>query len=305
MQIKHLIFPVLVSAIWGFNFIFVKLGVHDVPPLFLCALRFFLASFPAMFFVKWPKAPIILVILYGLVTFGLQFALIFSSFIAGMTAGMASLLMQSQVFFSIFFAIIFLGERISTWQILGALIAFSGILLAAMHLDCNMTLAGFVLIISAAISWGIGTLITKKMGKVSTVGLIVWGSVIACVPLLLLSLLIEGQQQIIASMLHLSWTAIMSLIYIVYVSTWIGYGLWNWLLNRYPVITIVPFTLLVPVFGMLGAVVILGESIELWKATVAILIISGLFISLIVPHLSLKLKSSLIAQKRCIVEVTE
>lgn len=284
MPIKHIILAILVAAIWGCNFIFVKLGVMEVPPLFLCALRFLFASIPAVFFFKWPKASFKMVALYGLVMFALQFSLIFSSFDAGMTAGMASLVAQTQIFFSVFFAVLFLGERPALWQIVGALVAFMGILLVASHVDSNMTLPGFLLVIGAAATWGFGNLITKKLSHVNMISLVVWGSLISCLPLFVVSYLVEGPERITNSMHNFSWVAVVSLVYIVIASTWIGYGLWNWLLSRYSVTAVVPFTLLVPVFGILSSVVILGESFELWKIAASALVIVGLCINLIGPR---------------------
>src|SRR5580704_2260691 len=144
MPISHLLLTLLVVVIWGLNFIFVKLGLQEFSPLLLCTLRFFLSSIPVVFFVKPPAGvPFRIVVLYGLVMFALQFALIFIGMYVGMTSGMASLIMQVQVFFSMFFAVIFLGEQPSIAQIVGALVAFMGIGVVAMHFDTNVSLLGF------------------------------------------------------------------------------------------------------------------------------------------------------------------
>lgn len=285
MPIKHILLAILVAAVWGCNFVFVKLGVHEIPPLFLCTLRFFLASMPAIFFVQRPAGSFKLVAMYGLIMFALQFAFIFTGIAAGMPAGMASLLTQTAVFFSIFFAAIFIGEMPTIWQMIGALISFSGIGIAAIHLDSHMTLTGFLLVIAGAAVFGIGTLINRKLGKTSVSSLITWASLIAFPPLMIFSLLTEGSEQIYNAVHHLSWLAVISLFYIAYVSTWVGYGIWGYLLTRYPVSDVVPFSLLVPVFAMLGSALFLGEQFEPWKIVVAALVIGGLGINLLVPRL--------------------
>ena len=281
MPVSHLLLALLVVVVWGVNFIFVKMGLEEFSPLLLCAVRFFLASIPAIFFIKRPAVPFRLVASYGLVMFALQFALIFSGMHAGMTAGMASILMQTQVFFSMFFAIVLLSERPNISQISGALVSFAGIALVGMHFDQTISLAGFLFILAGAAAWGYGNLITKKLAGVNMMALVVWGSFVAAVPMLILSLAIEGPERIFYTWNHLTITGISSLLYIVYVSTWIGYGVWNWLLGRYPVSTIVPFSLLVPVVGVISSVLILNEPFQLWKLTAGILVISGLCINLI------------------------
>jgi O-acetylserine/cysteine efflux transporter len=281
MPFKHLLLLLLVIIIWGGNFIFVKLGLEEISPLLLCALRFFLASIPAVFFIKPPAVPFKIIAAYGLVMFGMQFGFVFLGMHAGMTPGMASLIMQVQVFFSMFFAVIFLGERLSITQIVGALVSFMGIGLVALHFDTNVSLAGFILILAAAASWGIGNLITKKIKTNNMIAVVIWGSFVACLPMFLLSLIFEGPQSIVTSYHMMTWKSLGSLFYIVYISTWVGYGVWNWLIGRHPFGIIVPFTLLIPVVGILSSVIILGEPFQLWKLVACLLVISGLCINIL------------------------
>jgi O-acetylserine/cysteine efflux transporter len=280
MPFSHLLLALLVVLIWGINFIFVKSALAEMSPLLLCAARFILASVPAIFFIKPPAVPFKIVALYGLIMFALQFSLLFIGMSAGMTPGMASLIMQTQVFFSMFFAAFLLGEKTTFWQVIGAVISFTGIGLVALHFDANISFLGFICILAAAASWGLGNLITKKTHKISMIALVIWGSFVASFPMLMLALVFDGPQAIISSLQQMSWLGTSSLLYIVYISTWIGYGVWNWLLSRYSVGTVVPFTLLVPVIGILSSVLILGEPFQLWKLVAGLLVISGLFINL-------------------------
>jgi len=288
MPISHLLLALLVVLIWGVNFIFVKLALQDISPLFLCAIRFLLASMPAIFFIKRPPIPFRILMLYGLIVFALQFSLVFIGMNSGMTAGMASLLMQVQIFFSMLFAAILLKEVPTAWQIVGALISFIGIGLVSMHLDHSITWVGFTCLLGAAASWGIGNLLGKKIRGVNMIALVVWGSFVASIPMFLLTYLFEGKELIIHGVHLISWSSALSLLYIVYGSTWIGYGLWNWLLSKYPVGTIVPFTLLVPIVGMLSSVLFLNESLELWKIIAAFFVIGGLCINLLGAKLFIK-----------------
>jgi O-acetylserine/cysteine efflux transporter len=286
MPTSHLFLALLVVVIWGVNFLFVKIALEEISPLLLCALRFILASAPAIFFIKPPAMPFKLVAAYGLIMFALQFSLLFIGMHAGMTPGMASLIMQVQVFFSMFFAAFFLGEQPNSWQVGGALVAFMGIGVVALHFDNTISLTGFLFILAAAATWGFGNLITKKTHNVNMIALVVWGSFIAAFPISLLSLLMEGPSHIADSFHHLSWAGTISVLYIVIASTWVGYGVWNWLLSRYPVGVIVPFTLLVPVVGILSSVLILGEPFTLWKLNAGLLVITGLCINLLGARLS-------------------
>ena len=280
MPIPHLLLILLVVLAWGINFIFVKLALQDMSPLFLCAVRFLWASVPAIFFVKLPKIPLKLLAGYGFFMFGLQFSLVFMGMYVGMTPGMASLIMQVQVFFSMFFAVLLFGEQPQPSQILGALVSFAGIGLVALHFDQNVSLLGFLCVLGAAASWGVGNLIAKKMNTKDLISVVVWSSFIICIPMFAAALMIEGPQQFIANYEHLSWKGFGSIAYIVYISTWVGYGLWNWLLGHYPVNVVVPFTLLVPVVGIISSVLAFGEPFQLWKIEACLLVICGLCINI-------------------------
>ncbi|CAM2927975.1 EamA family transporter [Legionella worsleiensis] len=285
MPVSHLLLALLVVLIWGINFLFVKLGLEEISPLLLCALRFFLASVPAVFFIKPPAVPFRIIASYGLVMFALQFTFLFLGMQIGMTPGMASLIMQVQVFFSIFFAGMFIGESPTPGQLIGALVSFSGIGLVALHFDAHVSLPGFLCIMAAAATWGIGNLITKSMKTNQLISVIVWGSFIACIPMFLLAYWVEGASSFSYTYQHLSWKGCVALAYIVYMSTWVGYGVWNWLISRYPVGMIVPFTILVPVVAMLSSILFLGESFQLWKLEAGLLVIGGLCINLLSAHL--------------------
>lgn len=294
MPIKHIMLALLVVIIWGLNFLFVKLGLNEISPFLLCAIRFLLASIPAIFFIKPPKVSFNIVASYGLVMFALQFSLVFLGMYLGMTPGMAALLMQVQVFFSILFAAVFIGDIPKKSQILGALVSFSGIALVASHLDKDVSLLGYLCMLGAAATWGFGNLITKKTKNINMMAFVVWGSFIASFPMMLLSLLVDGPTKIVATFHHITWQGISSIIYIVYASTWIGYGVWNWLLSRYPVGVIVPFTLLVPIVGIISSVIFMGEPLQHWKIAAGLLVMLGLSVNIMSSRIiQMNLKSEL------------
>ena len=281
MSFIHTLLALLVVIIWGVNFIFIKLGLDEFSPLFLCALRFLFASVPAIFFIKPPAVSFKITILYGLVMFALQFTFLFLGMYAGMTPGMTSLIMQVQIFFSMFFAAFFLGEKPNPWQITGAFVSFLGIGLVALHFNSNISILGFVFVLAAAATWGIGNLIPKKISNINMVALVVWGCFVACIPMLFIAWAVEGTTSITYSLQHASWIGAISLFYIVCISTWVGYGIWNSLIIQYPIGMIVPFTLLIPIVGLLSSVLLLNEPFEQWKLMSGILVVGGLYINVL------------------------
>lgn len=281
MRANHIFLAILVAAIWGCNFIFITLAMVDLPPYFLCVLRFFFSGIPAIFFLPKPNVSFRLIFAYGMFMFGFQFSLLFGGIYAGMPPGLTSLVFQSQVFFSLFLAAIFLGEIPSPLQWVGAVIAFAGLGVAWVNYTDLASWVGFILVVAAAVAMGAGNLFSRKLAHVNSYSLVAWGSMVSLVLLIPLSLCLEGSQLIVQSLSHVSWTTICSLAFIVYISTWVGYGTWNKLLCQYSVAAVIPFTLLVPVFGIVCAHLVFDEPIQHWKLVATWLILCGLGINVL------------------------
>ena len=128
MTRKDGLLALLVVVVWGLNFVVIKLGLHNMPPLMLAGLRFMLVAFPALLFVARPAIPLRLLLGYGLtISFG-QFAFLFCAIGLGMPAGLASLVLQAQAFFTIILGAFVFGERLQGKQLAGIALAIFGVL---------------------------------------------------------------------------------------------------------------------------------------------------------------------------------
>ncbi len=284
MRLQHLALVLVVIVVWGFNFVVIKVGLQEIPPLLLCASRFILTSIPAVFFVKFPSTSFKMVALYGLIMFVLQFACLFVGMSLGVTPGLASLLVQTQAFFTTLLAIQFFEAKLHKWQVIGGIVAFSGIGLVGMNIGGSATLSGFILVVGSAALWSIGNVISKKIGKVNMFALVIWGSLVAWPPLLALSYFFEGPEKILYCLQHPSWLSVGSVLYITFLSTLFGYGTWSFLLHHYSLPIVAPFTLLVPIVAMASSVIVLGESLQSWKVFAGVLVIIGLCINVFGPR---------------------
>ncbi|MBH3338784.1 EamA family transporter [Pseudomonas mendocina] len=279
MTPKDLLLALLVIVVWGLNFVVIKVGLHGMPPMLMGALRFLLAAFPAILFVRRPQVPLRWMLAYGMTISLGQFAFLFYAMYVGMPAGLASLVLQSQAFFTLFFAALFLGERLRGSNLFGLLVAASGLVLIGLQGGQAMTLAGFALTIAAASMWALGNVVTRKLGKVNLVGLVVWGSLIPPLPFLALSLWLEGPELISQSLRNLNLDSMLVLAYLAFGATILGYGLWSRLLSRYPASQVAPFSLLVPVVGISSSALLLGERLGGLQMVGAVLVMAGLLIN--------------------------
>lgn len=281
MKSKHFLLAILTVVIWGVNFIAIHIGLKGFPPFLLCALRFGLAAFPWIFFFSRPKSPLKLILGYGIFTFALQFGLLFCALYVGLSPGLSSLVIQVQVFFSMFLSAMFFKDRPSSWKIIGALISFIGVGIVASHVGAGTSLIGLVLALCSAFAWAAGNMFSKKVAADSPLALVVWGNMIAFPLMLVFSYFIEGPELILNSFQHVSLEVTMAILYTVLLSTMVGYGLWGYLLNTYSTGVVVPFTLLVPVVGLLSSAFYLAEVLPVWKLLACFFIMTGLIFNLL------------------------
>ncbi|YBP33988.1 O-acetylserine/cysteine exporter [Klebsiella pneumoniae] len=286
MTRKDGLLALLVVVVWGLNFVVIKLGLHNMPPLMLAGLRFMLVAFPALLFVARPAIPLRLLLGYGLtISFG-QFAFLFCAIGLGMPAGLASLVLQAQAFFTIILGAFVFGERLQGKQLAGIALAVFGVLvlvegsLGGEHVP----LVGFMLTLAAALSWACGNIFNKQImsqreARPPVMSLVVWSALIPIVPFMAASFILEGPQAMLKSLVEIDLTTILSLIYLAFVASIIGYGIWGSLLGRYETWRVAPLSLLVPVVGLASAALLLDETLSVLQLCGAGLIMAGLYIN--------------------------
>lgn len=279
MSTRDLLLALVVIVVWGLNFVVIMTGLQHMPPLLMGAMRFALVVFPAILFVKRPQVPWRWLLAYGLTISLGQFAFLFSAMAVGMPAGLASLVLQSQAFFTLLFAAMFIGERVRAANLLGLVVAAAGLGMIGMQVDRVMTLAGFLLTICAASMWALGNVVTRRIGKVNLVGLVVWGNLVPALPFLALSWWLEGPAAIEAALRGFGLESMLVLIYLAFGATLLGYSIWGRLLSRYPASQVAPFSLLVPVVGLTSASLLLGDRLGQWQMIGAVLVMLGLLIN--------------------------
>lgn len=281
---RDLLSALLVVIIWGTNFVAMKVGLRSLTPFQMGAARYVFAILPLILFVKPPKLAPKWVIAYGLSQGVGQFGFLFLSLKVGMSASLASVILQTQVFFTAIFGFMLLKERTSR-----ALLA--GLALAAVGLACfaasslqsvsasDITPAGFALCLTGAAMWAVSNIVVRSAQKSSpgfdVISFIVWCGAVPIIPFVLLSLAFDDPAT------RWQWTAApvaawISVAYIGWMSTIVGYAIWTRLLKRHPVNRVAPFSLGVPVVGITSGMVALGDMIGGWQWAGIALIVAAL-----------------------------
>ena len=280
LPLRHALLALAVVAVWGTNFVVIKIALAALPPLLLAVLRFTFALLPAAFFLPRPAVPWHKLAAYGVLIGAGQFGLLYLAINGHIAPGLASLVIQIQVFFTIGLAMLADGERLRPVQGVALALAGAGIVLIGANTGGDTTVLGLALVLVAAASWACGNQVARSMGRVQMLPMVVWSSAFALPPLLLLSLIFEGParwQQGLAAATAPVWAAVL---WQAVGNTLFGYATWGWLLSRHPAATVAPMALLVPVFGMAASAWWLGEGLPMWKLGAAALVLSGLAINL-------------------------
>lgn len=281
MPVAHILLALLVTLIWGLNFVVIKVGLGDFPPLLFCSLRFALAALPLLVLRGPMPAPFGRILLIGVLLGVVKFGLLFVGMAQGMPAGLSSLVLQSQVFFTILIAALWLGERPTPRGLFGLLLAAAGLVLIGLERPLGDSLLAFLLVVAAALAWSFANIATKRSGATDMLRLICWVSLVPPLPLLALSYLFEGPQAIERAVLNMSWGGFGALLYIAFGATTVGFAIWSFLLRHYPASLVTPFALAVPVSGMLAGWLLLDERLDLDSLLACALVFVGLAITLL------------------------
>ncbi|MBX8608996.1 EamA family transporter [Pseudomonas cichorii] len=280
MKLHHLLLAILVTALWGLNFSVIKLGLTSVDPFILAGLRFTLCALPAIFFIPKPDVAWRYIIGYGLI-FGIGlWGVVNLGIKTGLSAGIASLVLQFSAFFTMLLGAWVFKETITRYQLAGIGVALCGLSSIIFISDGSVTAAGLVLVLLGAAAWSVTNIINKKAGTKQVFAFLVWSSAFSPIPLFLLDYIVNGTSGYSALINQIDHRAVLSILFQVYPNTLFGYWIWNSLLKQYPVSTVAPLSLLVPIFGMLGSVVIFDESLSSMKIVAVGLIVSGLAVGL-------------------------
>jgi O-acetylserine/cysteine efflux transporter len=278
MKPRDLALAILVTVIWGVNFVVIHVGLDSMSPLLFCALRFGVAALPAVFLVGKPQAPWRWIIATGVALGVVKFSLLFAGMAAGLPAGLSALVLQCQVVFTLVFATVLLRDRPGPRRVAGVGLAGAGIVLIATQLGLDRPLGAFLLVVAAGAAWGLANIAMRKAGATNMLNFMVWVSAVATPPLILLTLTVDGPAYVWSALKGLDLVAVGAIAYIAYLSTLLGFGVWGRLITRYGAGTVAPFAALAPIFAILSSAVFLHERIHWYDLVGGAAILGGVLL---------------------------
>lgn len=255
-----------VILIWGLNFVAMKYALRDFTPFQLGAARYVFASLPLVFFIPRPRLPVVWILAGGLAQLG-QFAFLFLALRDGMTAAMASVLMQTQLFFTTLLGIALLGERLARTGVYALGLAAFGLAcfaVSAVQGGGAISLAGLLLNLAAAAMWAVANIVARRAQRAhpdfDALQYVVWISLVPIVPFMALAWALDPAE-VRWNWLGARASSWASVVFLGLVATVVAYALWTQLLQRHAASRVAPFSLGVPVVGLVAAMVLLGETV--------------------------------------------
>ena len=260
MRMRDLLLGILVTIIWGSNFSVIAIGLREIDPFLLTGLRFVFTAFPLVLFLRRPRdVPLPSLAAYGLL-FGVGLWWVVNLAMSkGMSPGLSSLVLQFTAFFTVILSAFVFRESVRAPQLVGMVVAASGLMIVIHETSGTSTLFGVVLVLLAAVSWSLCNLIIKRHKPKDMIAFVAWSSVFSAPALFLLTWVNEGAAPFVALAHGVSWAAAGSVLFQAYVTTVFGYMVWNNLMKTYPAASVAPLSLLVPVSGIVTSYLAFDE----------------------------------------------
>jgi len=262
---RHLLVLVGICAIWGFNLIAIKAGVDRLPPVFFSFLRFSLLAIVVAPFLKVRRGDMGWLLVAAICSGGLQFALLFIGIAHSGNMSSVAIAGQLGVPFATLLSILVLGEEVRWKRWTGIAVSFAGVMVIGFDPVVFDSLAGLALVVLSTLIGAFGLVAIKRVQGIRPLELQAWFAWTSLPVLLALSLALEQGQ--ISSLKALDLAGLGAILYTALAASLLAHTAFYALLQRYPVASVAPITVLAPVFSVLFVVLLLGERLD-WRMVI-------------------------------------
>lgn len=256
---RHLLLLIGITLIWGLNLVVAKVGVVDIPPVLFTALRFVLLALLTAPYLRWHGDATGAIVVTALLVGGLSFMLLFVGIARAADISSVAIVSQLGVPFSTLLSIALLGERVRWRRWTGIVLAFLGVLLMGFDPAVFAQRASLAWVTASAFVGSLGLIAIKRLPPLPPLELQAWIAWISWPMLAVLSLLMEHDPA--RALAAAGWEAWGALVFTAVFSSLLAHTAYFFLVQRYPVTSIAPLTVLSPVFSVVFGVLLLGDQL--------------------------------------------
>ena len=250
----------LLSVIWGYNWVVMKVALRDAGAFDFTALRTVLGALSLFAVLAWRRAPLApknipAIALLGLLQTSAFIGLAMWAVDLG-GAGRTAVLVYTMPFWVLVFAWPMLGERVRGWQWFAVALAFVGLVSILEPWRLHGELLSKLLAVSAGMAWAASVIVAKKMrirDREAALSVTAWQMLFGAIPLVLVALAVPGRP------VHWTGSFVAALFYNVIPANALAWLLWLYVLNRLSAGLASIGMLATPVLGVIAARVQLGE----------------------------------------------
>lgn len=267
----------LIYLIWGMNWVVMKTANTFFPPITFVAYRFLFGALVLLSVWFWLHLPLPKkkywpwIFLTGILQMGLNNIAAQTSMLT-LGAGMVSVLNYSMPIFAAVMEHFLLGERLTWRKGAGIVLAIAGMaVLMDVHAGGDVTAICIGLL--SAVFWGLASIFVKlKLADVNPISLTTWQMVCASLSLLAYTAIVPQGEVI--------WNteSVLCLIYNGVLASALAFFLWSWILQHIEVSKASVAVLAVPVVGVVGGILCLGEPMTLHIFFGMLMIMAGIYI---------------------------
>jgi drug/metabolite transporter (DMT)-like permease len=273
----------LLCCIWGSTWLFIKLGLEDLPPLTFAGIRFLIASAILFAIVAVRRVPIprrrsdwLLLAITGVLAFTLNYGLLFwgEQYIS---SGLAALLQATIPAFGLVIAHFYLpGERMTPAKVFGVIMGVAGVgVIFSNQLSASGSgaLAGSAALVLSSVCAAYSNVLVKARGQHLDPAILAAGQMLCgFLPLFLVGLPREGNP------FNFRWTpmALVSLLYLAIVGSVAAFLLYYWLVRNMDVTKTMLIALVTPVVAVTLGMLVLSEKLDWRTVAGGAMIMSGI-----------------------------
>ena len=266
MRITRIIVWLILCLIWGTTWIFIKIGLNDLPPISFASARFVLSALIVFLIIRAQKIPLptsgsqwALIALTGILQFSFNYSSVFWSE-QHITSGLAAVLQATITLFGLVLAWIFLpNEKITSRKIIAVLLGVVGvavIFIDQLKVENWLAFAGCVGIVVGSYCAAQASILVKAKASNIHPASLVFGQMVCGLPLILLySFLFEGNPLTF----HWTWMAVICVLYLTLFGTIAAFWLYYWLLSRIESTKAMMISLVTPLIAVVIGAVTIGE----------------------------------------------
>jgi len=282
--IKVLVWLIL-CFIWGTTWIFIKIGLEDLPPITFAVARFVLGVLIIFVIIRVQKIPLPkkakewrLIALTGVLQFSINYSMVFWSE-QYITSGLAAVLQAMITVFGLALAWIFLPNesitRIKVFAVCLGIVGVGVIFYDQLKVQSFMAFMGCVGVVVGSYAAAQASILIKAKGGSFHPASLVFGQMICGLPAIIVySLAVEGNPL----SFHWTWRAIICVLYLTIFGTIAAFWLYYWLLNRIESTKAMMISLVTPLLALVVGWIVLGETLPPQTGLGGLLIIGSIWL---------------------------